>query len=606
MPYQLTGPETELYEQVTEYVHEEMNRAEKLDGKRRNTVGFALTVLQRRLASSPEAIYKSLSRRAERLERRKQDLIDGVGVQDGLTVEESLFDDPDEHDLEEIEAVEEELVDAATAARTVEELDAELLALRKLIGTAARVRQLDTDRKWGELRSILEEHSVSKLIVFTEHRDTLSYLQRKIGSLLGKPESVRAIHGGVHRKARREVTEEFTTNDNVRVLLATDAAGEGLNLQVAHLMVNYDLPWNPNRIEQRFGRIHRIGQESVCRLWNLVASNTREGEVFTKLLGKIEEQRKAYGGKVFDVLGTAFDEAPLRDLLMEAIRFGEQPEVRARMERVIDEWVSEGLRELMEDRALANETLPASSVAQLRRQMEEARAQRLQPHFIQDVFTEAFKRLGGRLSRRESGRYEVSNVPAEVRAAARGPVSTRYDRVTFEIDRVKADGQGRAELVAPGHPLHGAVLALALRRWGSALERGAVLVSTQVSEPELLVGVVEEIVDATGESVAKRFGYAFVNDAGRVRPAGPAPYLDCVAAPVPVLAVAEALWTTGVEAAARHWMVAEQLPEFLAGESTTQRRGQPVAHAGHPANEPRDQPTGRRGDGGRRQGAAAG
>ena len=134
---------------------------------------------------------------------------------------------------------------------------------------------------------------------------------------------MQAIHGGVRRADRRAITEEFTKNPACQVLLATDAAGEGLNLQAAHLMVNYDLPWNPNRIEQRFGRVHRIGQTEVCRLWNLVAANTREGEVFARLLQKIEEQRKAYGGKVFDVLGAAFDETPLRDLLIEAIRYGD-------------------------------------------------------------------------------------------------------------------------------------------------------------------------------------------------------------------------------------------------------------------------------------------
>ena len=156
---------------------------------------------------------------------------------------------------------------------------------------------------------------------------------RRISSLLGRPEAVTAIHGGVRRRLRRQITEEFTHNPACQVLLATDAAGEGLNLQVAHLMVNYDLPWNPNRIEQRFGRIHRIGQREVCRLWNLVANNTREGEVFKRLLLKIEEQRKAYGGKVFDVLGTAFTETPLRDLLIEAIRYGDRPEIRANLEK---------------------------------------------------------------------------------------------------------------------------------------------------------------------------------------------------------------------------------------------------------------------------------
>ena len=147
---------------------------------------------------------------------------------------------------------------------------------------------------------------------------------------------MKAIHGGVRRGDRRQITEEFTKNRGCQILIATDAAGEGLNLQAAHLMVNYDLPWNPNRIEQRFGRIHRIGQEEVCRLWNLVASNTREGEVFTRLLDKIEEQRKAYGGKVFDVLGEAFTETPLRSLLMDAIQYGERPDVKAKMHEVID------------------------------------------------------------------------------------------------------------------------------------------------------------------------------------------------------------------------------------------------------------------------------
>ena len=149
--------------------------------------------------------------------------------------------------------------------------------------------------------------------------------------MIGRDEAVVAIHGGVKREDRRKVQAVFTQDKDTRVLIATDAAGEGLNLQRAHLMVNYDLPWNPNRIEQRFGRIHRIGQQDVCHLWNLVAISTREGQVFLRLLQKIEEQRKAYKGKVFDVLGDAFSEQPLRTLLMEAIRYGDQPEVRAHL-----------------------------------------------------------------------------------------------------------------------------------------------------------------------------------------------------------------------------------------------------------------------------------
>ena len=115
------------------------------------------------------------------------------------------------------------------------------------------------------------------------------------------------------------------------VLVATDAAGEGINLQRAHLMINYDLPWNPNRLEQRFGRIHRIGQTEVCHLWNLVAQETREGDVYLTLLRKLEQEREALGGAVFDVLGKAIDGAELRELMIEAIRYGDRPEVRARL-----------------------------------------------------------------------------------------------------------------------------------------------------------------------------------------------------------------------------------------------------------------------------------
>lgn len=575
VPYELVGIEEKLYELVTNYVRAGMNRADKLDGKRRNTVGFALTVLQRRLASSPEAIYRSLRRRADRLERRRDDILAGRHIPDQeLSVDVDSLDDHDEHNAEEIEQIEDQLLDSATAAQTVSELQLELLELGELIALAKRVRDSRADKKWSELRSILEgnvlvraaDGSRRKLIIFTEHRDTLEYLSTRIGTLLGEPNAVQAIHGGVRRNERRKVTEEFTKNPDCHILLATDAAGEGLNLQCAHLMVNYDLPWNPNRIEQRFGRIHRIGQPEVCRLWNLVASNTREGAVFTRLLDKIEEQRKAYGGKIFDVLGAAFDETPLRDLLIEAIRHGELPEVRAQMHQIIDDRVAEGLKELLEERALAQDSLAKADLATLRRQMDEARTRRLQPHYIEWAFRNGFTRLGGRITRREKGRFEISNVPAAIRnAARRSPIATRYQRITFELTNVELEGRPRADLLAPGHPLHDAVVDQTIERLTAALDSGTVLVSATVDEPTLLVGVIEELVDATGESVAKRFGYAFVDATGSAAPAGPAPYLDCVAAPAgPVTQQARALpWLGDAEAKATSWIIANQLPTYL-------------------------------------------
>lgn len=573
VPYELTTIEYDLYEQVTDYVREGMNRADKLGGKRRNTVGFALTVLQRRLASSPEAIYMSLVRRTKRLERKRQDILDGTDRTVEVAVDLEDFD-ADELSADELENLEEQFLDEATASRTIQEVDTELLELADLTALAKRVRDLGTDRKWSELSSILQDHVLQtgpdgiprKLIIFTEHRDTLEYLRSRITTLIGRPEAVRAIHGGVSRRERREITEEFTKNRNCQILLATDAAGEGLNLQAAHLMVNYDLPWNPNRIEQRFGRIHRIGQEEVCRLWNIVAANTREGEVFTRLLEKLDQMRKTYGGKVFDVLGEAFNDTSLRELLMDAIQYGEKPETRAKMHEVIDHTVGDGLKELLEERALATEHLAEADLQALRAAMDEARARRLQPHYIELAFRAAFIRLGGRIVKRERGRYEIANVPGHVRASKHGPIATRYERVAFDLSHLQPDGLARADLLAPGHPLHDAVMEQAIERFGGALNSGTVLVSADIDEPRLLVGVLEEVADATGEAVRKRFGYAFADSLGTVTPAGPAPYLDCVAAPdVPAVDAAKALhWLGEAEDRAISWIIAHQLPEYLA------------------------------------------
>ncbi|ULE32282.1 helicase-related protein [Mycobacterium sp. IDR2000157661] len=573
VPYELTELEYSLYAEVTDYVREGMNRADRVGGKRKNTVGFALTVLQRRLASSPEAIYRSLVRRTERLERKKLEILNGTYTDREPTIDfEGL--DADDYNSEQIEELEEELLDAATAAQTVEELDAEILELADLTTVAKQVRDSGTDRKWTELSRILQDEALTvdangwprKLIIFTEHRDTLDYLAGRIRTLIGKPNAVQAIHGGVRRKERRMITEEFTKNRDCQILLATDAAGEGLNLQAAHLMVNYDLPWNPNRIEQRFGRIHRIGQEEVCRLWNLVASNTREGAVFERLLEKIEEQRKAYGGKVFDVLGEAFADTPLRDLLLDAIRYGERDDVRAKMHEVIDHKVADGLKELLDERALASDHLADADLAKLRAAMDEARARRLQPHYIELAFKAAFTRLGGRIAKRERGRYEIANVPAQIRASKYQPIATKYDRVAFDLEHVHSEELARADLLAPGHPLHDAVMDEAIRHFGGTLNSGTVLVSATLEEPHLLVGVVEEVADATGAAVSRRFGYAYVDSLGTVTPAGPAPYLDCVAAPdTPAVAAARrSPWLTEAEDRATSWIITTQLPEYLA------------------------------------------
>jgi len=597
VPYELSGPEQELYETVTLYVREEMNRADRLkqagEGRRGNTVGFALTVLQRRLASSPEAIYKSLDRRRSRLQRRRQEMsvashasgddtlqqrLDRMlGTFEGADLEARL----DDLDGDELEELEEDVVDAATAARTVAELDVEISMLSGLVEIANRVRHSGTDRKWSELRAILEDNklthdpsgAVRKIIIFTEHRDTLTYLVDQIRTLIGRDEAVVAIHGGIRREERRKTQERFTQDKDVRVLVATDAAGEGLNLQRAHLMVNYDLPWNPNKIEQRFGRIHRIGQTEVCHLWNLVASGTREGEVFQRLLEKIEQQRLAYAGKVFDVLGAAFDEHPLRDLLIDAIRYGDRADVRERLNTVIDETIGQGLDELIAERALHHEVLAEVEVEAMRRRLEDAQARRLQPHYVEAFFLAAFKKVGGRIVRRETGRYEITHVPGDVRDRDRqigigAPVLIQYERVTFERQQVRVSGRPQADLLAPGHPLLDAVVDLTIERSLSNLKQGALFIDPddEGETPRLLVALTQSITDghAPPRTVSKRFDFVELLPDGGARQAGPAPYLDYEQPDPdhaqPLLDPAGARWLAqGIEQVAVGWAIEHSL-----------------------------------------------
>jgi len=264
-----------------------------------------------------------------------------------------------------------------------------------------------------------------KIIVFTEHKDTLDYLQSRIVGLLGRRERVVVIHGSVRREDRRHRQDAFINDPEVQVMVATDAAGEGVNLQRANLMVNYDLPWNPNRIEQRFGRIHRIGQTEVCHLWNLVAHNTREGAVFIRLLDKIEEQRKALGGQVYDVLGDSVIDRQLRDLLIEAIRYGDRPEVRARRDQVINNDIGEQIRNLVDERALAIGRIGGGDIQEIRDDMERARLRKLQPGFISMFFIEALRRFGGRIVERKKGRFEITRVPESSANAPRKPDRAR-------------------------------------------------------------------------------------------------------------------------------------------------------------------------------------
>jgi hypothetical protein len=383
-----------------------------------------------------------------------------------------------------------------------------------------------------------------KLIIFTEHRDTLNYLAVKIRGLLGSEDAVVMIHGGVKREERRKIQEVFRNDPLARVLVATDAAGEGVNLQNASLMVNYDLPWNPNRLEQRFGRIHRIGQTEVCHLWNMVANETREGDVFQRLFEKLEVERQALGGRVFDILGEVFEEKSLRDLLIEAIRYGDDPERQKRLLRKVEGALdTDHLKTIISRNALCEEVMDEKRLFTVKEDMEKAEARKLQPYFIRSFFNQAFQSIGGEIRPREQGRYEITHVPAAIRERDRqitgrdrrnaDPVLRRYERICFEKQYVRLlnrVGAPMASLIHPAHPLMQSVTDIVLEQHRNKLKQGAVLINPNDMglTPKVMFIIDHSVKEGgnPGHVVSRRMQFVEIYPHGDAINAGWAPHLD--------------------------------------------------------------------------------
>lgn len=511
--YKLSKSELDLYNQVTAYVKEEMARAMAVygnDKKKQGNVSFALTVLQRRLASSPLAIRNSLQRRLERILATKEGAnvpsLQPEDLSESIDESEDFLGEMSEEEREVLENS--ETVNGATAASNGQELSEEVEKLKSLLASADKVLAEESDSKWTELKSILESEDLSggedssheKLIIFTEHRDTLNYLQSRISATLGTQYKVVTIHGGHSREERKRSQAEFTNNPMAPILVATDAAGEGINLQRAHFMVNYDLPWNPNRIEQRFGRIHRIGQLSECTLWNLVSANTREGSVYLRLLQKIVTQGDAYNGNLFHILGgeQLFEGKSLAALLTEAI-IGSPLDVEAEL----DLGIIKANKQAHQEAALMPEIAASFDASEIAKKMNEAKLKRLAPGFVAGFFAAAFKDFGGLLQEKEPERYKIFNVPASLAKLSRsdkfiGELSSQYERVTFKAENVELNGAPNAELIALGSPLMNVVVRGVLQKYANLLDRGTFFIDKDPEGPDevrLLVCLSQDIVN---------------------------------------------------------------------------------------------------------------
>jgi superfamily II DNA or RNA helicase len=489
--YRLSDPEKMLYNAVTEYVRQNFNKA--LQKEKRN-VTFALTILQRRLASSVRAVRKSLERRHSRLEElyKKGQLLQEVGYTEEYLEEEQRWQK------------EEELLEKLTSAETLEELKFEIDKLAELVLLAREVEKQEIETKLNRLREVIEDEKLretaAKILIFTESRDTLEYLAEKIKKW---GYTVTTIHGGMDMDARIRAEHEF--KNKAQVMVATEAAGEGINLQFCWLMVNYDIPWNPNRLEQRMGRIHRYGQQHEVHIYNLVTVDTREGRILEKLFEKLNRMKEQLGSdRVFDVIGDILPGTSLKELILEAIANRRTMEdILAEMERIPDAEAIQRVREATME-ALATRHIDLSRIMGEQRV---ARENRLVPEYIEKFFLRAAQKLEFKIEKRQDGFWRVISVPFEVRnqpyefKIKYGEVQREYLKVSFDKETAF---KGQSEFVTMGHPLMEAVLETVFKKYRQDASRGAVFIDPDAKKNGLLWFMMAEIKDGRGEVAGRK------------------------------------------------------------------------------------------------------
>ena len=515
-------PEMELYNQLSEYVNGQYNKALTKDKK--NNVAFALVILQRRLASSTYALLESLKRRKVRL----LELLEGAEERKrtGTDVDFETIEDLSEEERWQ----EEEIWETLSVAENQAELKREIKTLETLAEMAEEIIANETEIKVRELKNTLdrleEEFPGEKVLIFTESRDTLEYLQAKS---TGWGYTVTVIHGGLQLEERIRAEDEF--KNRTQILIATEAAGEGINLQFCHLMINYDLPWNPNRLEQRMGRIHRYGQTKKCFVINLVAEDTREGMVLKALLDKIDEIKNALGSdKVFDVLSEVLYGVNLSQLLLEAAANAKNlDEILSEIEVEVDQdYITEVKENLGE--SLATHYI---DYTRLHDMAARARERRLIPEYTDAFFRKAFATLKGRLHDRRDGFLAIDSIPLSLRRLAdedsfkrkHGPMSRTYPKATF--DKEAATRNPDAEFISFGHPLFEVVLGWVEDELSEPLKQGAVFEDPDGKLDGVILFYEGEIHDGLGQVVGARlFAFYVPSDGGTVEPIDPATIWD--------------------------------------------------------------------------------
>ena len=501
--------EQTLYDAATAYCEKYFDLAGQYN---RSAAKMAMMVLQRRLASSTFALLRSLIRRKEKLQTTLHNLKDERLSTDGLEEAQAKLSDIDIRDektgdeeevidgKEESEQVDENL-ERATAARSITELKTEISHVQNLAELASKVYNLKAESKFERLWEALTEYPDTKVLIFTEHRDTMTFIIERLEAL-GFTDKVAQIHGGMRYSEREEQVEFFRDPNGAQYLVATDAAGEGINLQFCWLMVNYDIPWNPARLEQRMGRIHRYKQKQTVVLLNLVAEDTREGRVLRVLLEKMQKMRKELNDdKVFDVIGQQFSQISLKELITKAIM---ENQAEASIHTINTQFTLENIQKYLEGQ---QKSVASSEVKRLltnvQKQREFAETLRMLPAYVRSFFEDAAPLLDYRIAGDIDATFSFSRCPMFVQNAIEKYPEHLRNQLTFSRELALPVGSDTPEAIFlhPGEPILDAIHTRFLEKFNREGERGAVYFDFQADEPYLFylarVSVVRKMDEAS-------------------------------------------------------------------------------------------------------------
>ena len=522
LSYELTqgpGSEQDLYDDTTDYIRSHYNRAKVLN---RSAARLAMSVFQRRLASSTYALLRSFERRLEKLEDMIERIRDGRLTEEELARQQRRLNDIDdvfesttadeqalgEDDTDRLEEFEEQAL-GGVIGLSLAELDAERIKVNGLLDKARSLFDSREESKFEKLREVLRDpdYSGEKFIIFTEHRDTADFLVRRLEGL-GFTGQVALIHGGLPYQERERQVEFFRkpgAEEGANFLVATDAAGEGINLQFCWLMVNYDIPWNPARLEQRMGRIHRYGQtHDPVVVVNLVAGSTREGRVLKTLLDKLETiRRQLRSSKVFDVVGRIFEGVSIKDYIEQTLADGETDQAVARLDGTLTEGQVRAIQE--RERTLFG---PGGDVAKeldrLNNTVDQEVYRRLLPGYVRRFVDKAAPLLDLRIEGDLDSIFRL--VPIQPRALdpllssleiyAQG----NQDRLTV----YRPDRTSNGVWMHPGEAVFDSLSASVVGRFGNEGLKGAVFVDPYATRPYMFHIALVSVEQAQGSQAVPK------------------------------------------------------------------------------------------------------